>query len=252
MAAPLIRENIASLYEQIAARLEAEIRHGVFEPTGRLPSEAALCGRFGVSRVTVRLALGKLEQAGVVERKQGKGTYAAGKQVRHGLDHLRSFHESLLVQGLKAEMRLLSHALAPAPDGLAPALCDAGGRCLLLRRLHTVDGAPLAVGHNYLPVALARLDWARVATQPAYALLQELTGHAVARAELAIKVGAADIALAQALGVPVSAPLLVLERSSCFADGTCCDRSEFYIRPERYEFVIHTAFVSGPGSSIAI
>jgi GntR family transcriptional regulator len=243
----LIRENIASLYEQIASLLREEIQQGRFEPTGKLPSEAALCLRFGVSRVTVRLALAKLEQDGTVVRKQGKGTYAAGKQLRHGLDQLRSFHESLLRQGLRAEMRLLSREIVEAPGGALSVMGDEEGRCLRLLRLHLVDGAPLAVGRSYLPLLMQTADRERMARTPSYAILQELTGQAVARADLAIKVGQADADLAPALELEQGAPLLVMERSSYFADGACCDRSQFYIRPERYEFVISTSFAQAAG-----
>lgn len=243
----LIRENIASLYEQIASLLSEEIRRGSFEPSGKLPSEAALCLRFGVSRVTVRLALARLEADGAVERKQGKGTYAAGKQLRHGLDHLRSFHESLLRQGLRAEMRLLSREIVDAPGGAPTLMGDEQGRCLRLERLHLVDGEPLAVGRSYLPLPMAEMEWERMQRQPAYALLRELTGQDVARADLAIKVGQADAALAKALQVERGAPLLVMARSSYFADGVCCDRSQFYIRPERYEFSLKTSFAAGGG-----
>ncbi|CAN7598934.1 GntR family transcriptional regulator [Duganella sp. LjRoot269] len=243
----LIRENIASLYEQIASLLREEIQQGRFEPTGKLPSEAALCLRFGVSRVTVRLALARLEQEGTVARKQGKGTYAAGKQLRHGLDQLRSFHESLLQQGLQAEMRLLSREIVDAPGGALSVMGDEDGRCLRLQRLHLLDGAPLAVGRSYLPLLMNAADRERMERTPSYAILQELTGQAVARADLAIKVGQADAELAPALEVVEGAPLLVMERSSYFADGACCDRSQFYIRPERYEFVIKTSFAQAGG-----
>lgn len=243
----LIRENIASLYEQIASLLREEIQQGRFEPTGKLPSEAALCLRFGVSRVTVRLALARLEQEGTVARKQGKGTYAAGKQLRHGLDQLRSFHESLLQQGLQAEMRLLSREIVDAPGGALSVMGDEDGRCLRLLRLHLLDGAPLAVGRSYLPLLMDAADRERMERTPSYAILQELTGQAVARADLAIKVGQADAELAPALEVVEGAPLLVMERSSYFADGACCDRSQFYIRPERYEFVIKTSFAQAGG-----
>ena len=59
--------------------------------------------------------------------------------------------------------------------------------------------------------------------------------------------GQADAELAPALDVAEGAPLLVMERSSYFADGACCDRSQFYIRPERYEFVIKTSFAQAAG-----
>ena len=156
---PLIRENIASLYEQIASLLREEISSGLYEPSGKLPSEAALCRRFAVSRVTVRLALGKLSDERVVERKQGKGTYAMGKQLRHGLDHLRSFHDSLLMQGLKAGMRLLSRDVVPVPERLRTLIGAGEKHCLLLQRLHLVDGEPMALGRSYLPLEVQTVSW---------------------------------------------------------------------------------------------
>lgn len=243
----LQRENSASLQQQIVALLREEIERGSYEPTGRLPSEAALCARFGVSRVTVRLALAKLSGEGSVERKQGKGTYAAGKRVRHGLDQLRSFHESLLMQGFDASMRLLARAVVAAPERVRALALEGAqdGRCLLLERLHLVDGAPIALGRNYLPPALDVLASERIAQQPAYAILAELTGMPVVRAEITIEVGLAEADVAAALGVAAGSALLVMERASYFTDDRCCDCSVFYIRPERYAFVVKTAFAPG-------
>lgn len=79
----LVRDDATSLYEQIATTLRDEIEQGVYEPTGKLPSEAQLSERFQVSRVTVRLALDRLADARIVERKQGKGTFAAKQRLRH-------------------------------------------------------------------------------------------------------------------------------------------------------------------------
>jgi DNA-binding LacI/PurR family transcriptional regulator len=47
-----------------------------------LPSEHELCRQFHISRVTVRLALGDLENRGLIYRRHGKGTYAHGKNSR--------------------------------------------------------------------------------------------------------------------------------------------------------------------------
>ena len=64
MPTSILRDSSTSLYEQIAHRLLEEIQRGDFEPSGKLPSEAELGQRFGVSRVTVRLAVGKLSDDG--------------------------------------------------------------------------------------------------------------------------------------------------------------------------------------------
>jgi DNA-binding FadR family transcriptional regulator len=68
----------AQRYEQVAATLEAEIRSGALAPGDRLPSERDLAQRMGISRATVREALGALQLAGLVETRQGAGSFVVG------------------------------------------------------------------------------------------------------------------------------------------------------------------------------
>lgn len=231
------------LYQQIALQLLEEIHRGHFEPSGKLPSEAEIGERFTVSRVTVRLAIGKLCDEGVVERKQGKGTFAA-KQLPHGLDALRSFHEALLLQGLKSTMQVIDHQLVLTPEGLRHLFPEAA-QSLCVERLHFVDDEPIALGRSHLPAELANVVWKEVEQQPIYSVLEQVTGCPVSRADMAIRAQQADKRLADALGIKRGAALLVMERTSWFTDGRCCDRTTFYIRPERYSFVISGVFKVG-------
>ncbi|MDC6128341.1 GntR family transcriptional regulator, partial [Burkholderia gladioli] len=48
------------LYEQIKDTLRARILDGSYPPHSRMPSESELCAMYGVSRITVRQALGDL------------------------------------------------------------------------------------------------------------------------------------------------------------------------------------------------
>ena len=238
----LVRENATSLYQQISSLLREEISRGQYEPSGKLLSEAALCRRFSVSRVTVRLALDKLVEDNIVERKQGKGSFALGKQLRHGLDYLRSFHESLVMQGLKPEMRLVSRKVVPLPDSLHALFGMDICKSMRLERLHMVEGEPIALGRSYLPVEVESVSWDETEQQPTYAILESVTGLSVVRADLAISAQQADKELASLLKISAGMPLLVMTRSSYFSSGTCCDHSVFYIRPERYEFVLSSHF----------
>jgi LacI family transcriptional regulator len=63
-------------HHRISRELLAEIAAGKYGPTGRLPSEAQLVKRFGVSRPTVARALRDLQDRGVVERRVGSGSFA--------------------------------------------------------------------------------------------------------------------------------------------------------------------------------
>jgi len=232
---PVVRDNATALYRQIADRLRDEIAARLFEPSGRLPTESEIGARFGVSRVTVRLALDRLETEGLIERRKGKGTFTAGKRVQHPLDRLRSFHESLRLQGLDATMRPLSARIVATPPDLWD---DFGTHCLEVCRLHLVDGEPVALGRSLLPQALEPVDWQAAGHKPIYGILQDIVGEPVGGADIEVKAAAADAEVSTALGLPAGAPVLVMGRRSVFVGGGCADRSVFYIRSERYSFVL--------------
>ncbi|WP_176013441.1 substrate-binding domain-containing protein [Victivallis sp. Marseille-Q1083] len=76
----LLKNNPLPLYRQLQDTLEELIRSGALAPDGLLPSERELCRRYGVSHMTVRLALAELERRQLVVRVPGKGTFAAGRR----------------------------------------------------------------------------------------------------------------------------------------------------------------------------
>ena len=65
----------APKHSRISQELLAEIAAGKYAPSGRLPSEAQLVDRFGVSRPTVARALRDLQDQGLVERRVGSGSF---------------------------------------------------------------------------------------------------------------------------------------------------------------------------------
>jgi DNA-binding LacI/PurR family transcriptional regulator len=65
-------------YRRIVESLRANIAAGHYRSGARLPSEAELVRRFGVSRMTVVKAMQQLQQEGLLVRRTGSGTYLAG------------------------------------------------------------------------------------------------------------------------------------------------------------------------------
>ena len=70
------------LYEQIAAVLTARIADGTYPPRRRIPSEAAICDEFSVSRPTARAAVQLLVERGLVRTVRGKGSYVVDEPPR--------------------------------------------------------------------------------------------------------------------------------------------------------------------------
>lgn len=234
-AVSLVRENATAMYRQIAVRLRDEIAAGLFEPSGRLPGEAEIGSRFAVSRVTVRQALDLLETEGLIVRRKGKGTFTADTRMRHPLDTLRSFHESLKLQGLNATMRHLRADVTSTPCDLRDHF---GEHCLVAVRLHLVDNSPVALGRSILPSALVPYDWMNAQHTPIYSILNDVVGKPVCGADVEIKATAAEGEVAVMLEVRPGTPLLVMDRRSYFADQSTAVQSTFFVRPERYSFIL--------------
>ena len=67
--------NALLKHRTISRQLTTEVIAGKYSKTGRLPSEAQLVKRFGVSRPTVGRAMRELQEQGLIERRAGSGTY---------------------------------------------------------------------------------------------------------------------------------------------------------------------------------
>ena len=64
------------LYRQVFMMLRQRIVDRVYAPGEQLLREDGLAAEFGVSRATIRQAIGELVRQGLVDRKQGRGTFA--------------------------------------------------------------------------------------------------------------------------------------------------------------------------------
>jgi GntR family transcriptional regulator len=70
-----LKRTALPLYHQLRELLREKIESGEWQPGYRLPTESELTVEFGVSRGTVRQAMQLLENQGLVERSQGRGTF---------------------------------------------------------------------------------------------------------------------------------------------------------------------------------
>jgi DNA-binding GntR family transcriptional regulator len=86
--ARLVRQ--APLYERASDVLLAFIAENGYQPGDRLPGEHSLAEEVGVSRNTLREAMSELRNMGLVERRQGAGTFviASPSVLRPGLETL--------------------------------------------------------------------------------------------------------------------------------------------------------------------
>ena len=70
---------MAIKYKWLAGHLREQLPDYTANGIHRLPTEAAISQRYKVSRQTVRQALSVLEQEGLIEKRQGSGSYITGR-----------------------------------------------------------------------------------------------------------------------------------------------------------------------------
>jgi GntR family transcriptional regulator len=151
-----------SLAEDIVRALKAEIRDGGYPPGARLPTEAELCRRFGVSRATVRSAVKELDVLGLVHTQHGVGTFVRTRPaVRDGLERMGSISDSIRAGGRTPGHEYARRTLRPVlPDEAERMEVPPETEVLELRRRITADGEVVAYSYDLIPRTLlpARFD----------------------------------------------------------------------------------------------
>ncbi len=209
-------------YLQIYASLEDRITSGRWPAGSALPSQRELAGEFGVSLMTLRQAVQLLIDDGLVDTRQGRGSYVA-ERYAYDVGHLRSFASDLTAQGAELSTRLLAAETVAPPDAVGARL---GGPdvVLRLRRLRLVGGRPLIVQTSYLPAPFlpgALIGAVESGELERLGLYTLLAGHrlAVTRASETITPAALGAQDARDLGRPPGSLALLSHRLSFTAAG---------------------------------
>ncbi|TCD45956.1 GntR family transcriptional regulator [Streptococcus sp. X16XC17] len=147
-------ESERPLYLQLVDVLEKQMKD-TMSPNEKLSSERELTQIFGVSRITVRLALQELEKRGLVYKKHGKGTCVSEiPSSAWDLSSAYSFTEQMRKIGKKPQTQILSFIQTEASEQVAKELqINMGDLVFELERLRLADGMPIMLERSYVPAA---------------------------------------------------------------------------------------------------
>ena len=152
-------ESSSPLYHQLMQRITDDIEKGNYPVGSRIPPEHELEAAYQVSRVTVRRALAELTQSGLLERKQGKGTFVSVPKISRDLKSVHSFHDSCKNYGIAAGTRVIHVRTVPADDRDIRELgLREGDRVIEVLRIRLADGEPVILEKNHFSKAYAYLE----------------------------------------------------------------------------------------------
>jgi len=210
-----------------------------------IPSERQLMVDHGVSRITVRQAVGQLVSEGWLTRVRGKGTFVAHRAVQSTL-RLNSFTSEMTSLGHRpSTVVLVRDECVAAPETAAALGLGPGEPALHVKRLRLADGEPVSIDDAWYPSARLPGLLDRDLSLSLYRLLADEYDQPVTRATQTVAAREAPVDIATLLGTPDGAPVLHFERVS-FSGDDPIERSESWYRSDRYRLTMQVTSSDEP------
>ena len=230
--------EVGSAAAETYRKLTEAMRRGAFPPGSRLPGERDLAASVGVSRSTLRQALGRLADEGQLDRSKSRGWFVPRQMVGEPPSTLQSFSEMALARGLVPQSKILAQRERPATFDEARQLRVApAARVLELRRLRSMDSVPVCVDVSVIVLAqvpgLAEMD---MTDRSLYKTVEELAHVQIARSSYTVRADASDEGTAALLGIDAGAPILVGEEITYTAEGLPILAGTMSYRADAYRF----------------
>jgi GntR family phosphonate transport system transcriptional regulator len=218
----ILRQEGVALWRQIASRLQHDIGTGVYQPGGRLPTEAELSQQFHVNRHTVRRALDELSRGGLVRVEQGRGSFVAEDVLEYAVEPRTRFSEWIRRHNKDPSGQVLQLKETAADAHVAAGLgIRPGGRVVLLERLGLADDKPVSLSQHYFPAARLRGMLDALRTSPTITAALKAVGVAdYMRQTTRVTARLPHADEAELLRMPRNRPLLVTENINVDRAGT--------------------------------
>lgn len=234
------------LYLQLARHLRGLIVGGQLGHLDALPGERELVEKFGVSRVTVRKALRELQTEGLLQQRQGAGTFVNRvPYVEQRLSSLTSFSDDMASRGLSAGSVWLQRVVTMAtPEETLALGLSPGATVSRLHRLRTANEAPMALELAVIPTRF--LPDPRTVEGSLYGVLRArgFTPHRALQRLTAVRLSSDQ---ADHLGVQEGTAALYIERRTMMEDGTPLELVRSQYRGDAYDFVVELNMSGGSG-----
>jgi GntR family transcriptional regulator len=221
-------------YEQIAAYLADIIADA--DPGDRLPSEAELCQRFDVSRMTARQAVQLVANEGLIDRRRGAGTFVRARPVLRDLGSPLSFSGSMKARGMTASSRTLEWGeVGPTEDERACLGLEEDDAAYVLERLRLADGTPMALERVVMPAELALSLGEGFQDGSLHDEFRRI-GRVPTEADAEVSARKAGKRERDLLGLPQSGIIISERRTIYDQDGEALERTETQYAASRYTF----------------
>jgi GntR family transcriptional regulator len=229
------------LYYQLKQYILGEIQGQRLEEGDSLPTENELCELLGVSRPTVRQALGELVTEGYLTRVKGKGTFVAKPKIEAKFfSKLESFNDEITQKGMTPSTQVVSQKVIEGKAEVNRALgIPESERLFYLERLRFADDEPIVYLETYIPHSkFEGLDEEDFVSQSLYHLLGDRYNTVVYRVNRQIEAVNARSSEAKLLRVDKNSALCLVHTIAYATGDVPVEYSVARYRGDRNKFTV--------------
>lgn len=224
-----VKNDPRPLYTQTIEAVTNLILEGGFKSGDQLPKENVLANQLGVSRSTLRVALGYLETYGMISRRPGVGTFVASPVSRRSeegylssLDRLETLNIIAERAGVDRKFKYRNVESVVAKSDIAWNLgVDEGTALVRVEVVETIENKTAALFNTLILGHLVNLDSLKKFNDDVIAYLAMDVEQAPTHTRSEISAVRANREVAEKLDVSVDDPLLYLDETFFTKDGKC-------------------------------
>ncbi len=226
-------------YDQIYQQLRNRILQGYYAVGQKIPTERQLCEEFRVSRITTRHALQLLQDQGLLERRQGRGTFVRSFRTPKfpilNTDYTRSVTTAL--PQMQRQLRRSGLAVPPCPiaEQLGIPRTEA---CFFAERVDMTPDGPIAFDRAYIRQEMSRqLDEATLVRVDFLEAWSEKERFQMSHFTEVIEAVTADSEAAEILNLKPNSPLLMTTDIVYSQEGKIVGVFESYYRGDKVKLI---------------
>ncbi len=217
----MLGKSAVPRYLQLASLFRQHIVSGEWEIDSQIPTVEKLASEYGVAGMTIRQALGQLEQDGLIERFRAKGTFVRKRPSQDLWCDVQTDWNGLLMARENAIITILSDRRGATLDQDQFDVGTVAPSYRHLQRRHVRDDEPFLLADVYVDERISDLiPEEHYTTTTAMRLVSDLPGVKVADAYQVLTIDSADMETASQLEIPLSHPVAKVQRQALDDKGT--------------------------------
>lgn len=234
------------VYRSVMRDIKHKILNGDYANM-KLPDERSLSSDYGVSRSSIKRALGILAQQGIIFKKRGSGTfinplYLKNQAMFRYEGSNLGITDSFKLDGKKQGIKLLNYQVVPASQEIQQDLfLNDNDFVYQIKRLRLIDDQPFMIETGYIPIKIMPTLSPTIVEGSIFNYLEESQNKTVTRSFMTISVSPSNDEDQKELHLKPTEPVGIMEGVFFLDDGTPFEVSNMRVH---YQYMKYNTFVN--------